>query len=180
MGLKWWCKFGHIVSIEEGRSRQRFVNIAIRAVLDEQRHQRLTSRDPNKIAAVAMQYTSWARDLSAAAGAADAEAVQSNFNSKAKCRIHHLTRNLNGRREPRDNGHAPSATFILSCNTALTAKVMDVNTNTHSRLRMKRGVVVQNNDNLPVNVIYKKATGFQFQSPIKPQGEEKEQQSVAV
>lgn len=175
MGSKWWCKFGHsrrglehIVSIEEGRQRQRFVNIAIQAVLDEQRRQRVTRRDPNKIAAVSLQYTSWARDLAAAAGSADAEAVRSNFNSKAKCRIHHLSKSLNSRSNgvgsPIGSLQVPSATFILSANSALTAKVLDANA--HSSFRVKR--IDQDNRldeekrSTPVNVIAKKAAGFQF------------------
>mmetsp|Transcript_6474 Transcript_6474/g.9839 ORF Transcript_6474/g.9839 Transcript_6474/m.9839 type:complete len:407 (+) Transcript_6474:325-1545(+) len=194
MGSKWWCKFGHsrrglehIVSIEEGRQRQRFVNIAIQAVLDEQRRQRVTRKDPNKIAAVSMQYTSWARDLATAAGTADAEAVKSNFDSKAKCRIHHLRRSLNGKSSSVIGGrggaaggigngsgglHIPSATFILSANSALTAKVLDANA--HSSFRVKR--IGQHNNideekhSSPVNVIAKKAAGFQFQTPT--QGEQ--------
>ena len=95
---KWWCKFGHsrrglehIASVEEGRQRQRNVSTAIRAIVDEQRRQRMYgSRDPVKLSRVAFSYTSWARDLALAAAAADAEVVKSNFNATAKSRTHYL------------------------------------------------------------------------------------------
>lgn len=174
VGSKWWCKFGHsrrglehIVSIEEGKQRQRFVTIAVRAVLDEQRRQRITRKDPQKIATVSMQYTSWARDLAHAAAAADAEAVKSNFDSKAKCRVEHLKRNLSRRSntvETRDNTYVPSANFVLSANSALTAKVLDANT--HSNLRMQdKEVGEEKRSATPDNLIAKKAAGFQFQDP---------------
>ncbi len=177
VGSKWWCKFGHsrrglehIVSIEEGRQRQRFVNIAVRAVLDEQRRQRITRKDPSKIAAVSMQYTSWARDLAIASGAADAEAVKSNFNSQAKCRIHHLRRGLNGKTaQPSnvENLHIPSASFILSANSALTAKVLDANTDSSLRMKHmvkhKKSIVEEEKKSSASELeIAKKAAGFQF------------------
>jgi len=101
-GNKWWCKFGHsrrglehIASPEEGKARQQSVLLSIRMTLEEQRRQRATrTKDPNKLRNVSMQYTSWARDLSLAAGAADAEAVSSNFNQAAKCRAHHFAKQM--------------------------------------------------------------------------------------
>ncbi len=186
VGSKWWCKFGHsrrglehVVCIEEGRQRQRFVNTAVRAVLDEQRRQRITRKDPNKIASVAMQYTSWARDLAIASGAADAEAVKSNFDSKAKCRIQHLRRGLlNAARSPTKASipsvssvqevHIPSASFVLAANSVVTAEVLDANT--HGSLRMKhlkkKKVIVteeeKKSSGMEENAIAKKAAGFQF------------------
>lgn len=194
VGSKWWCKFGHsrrglehIVTVQEGKQRQRFVNIAIRAVLDEQRHQRMTRKDSNKIASISLQYTSWARDLALAAAAADAEAVQSNFCSTAKCRIVHLKRNLshgvgssrNAVMTTTPRGHmtrdsnksaasyAPSANFILSANSALTARVLDANTHTTLLMqRMKNSSTMEDKKeemSMTPNVA-KKAAGFQFLS----------------
>lgn len=104
VGNKWWCKFGHsrrglehIASMEEGRQRQRNVNTASRAVMDEQRRQRMNrTKDAEKLALIAHQYTSWARDLALAAGAADAEAVRVNFKSDARCRTHYLVTGVKG------------------------------------------------------------------------------------
>lgn len=97
-GNKWWCKFGHsrrglehIVSSSEGKARQQSVLLAIEMILEEQKRQRVTrTKDPNKLRNVAMQYTSWARDLALAAGAADNEAVESDFCVSAKSRSHHF------------------------------------------------------------------------------------------
>jgi len=97
-GNKWWCKFGHsrrglehIVSSSEGKARQQSVILAIEMILEEQKRQRVTrTKDPNKLRNVALQYTSWARDLALAAGAADNEAVETNFDVSAKSRSHHF------------------------------------------------------------------------------------------
>jgi hypothetical protein len=97
-GYKWWCRFGHsrrglehIASMDEGRQRQAKVKEAVRAVLDEQRRQRLYDReDPEKLRKVTLQHTLWARDLALAAGAADAESVRSNFSEGAKSREFYL------------------------------------------------------------------------------------------
>lgn len=102
-GNKWWCKFGHsrrglehVVSSSEGKARQQSVLLAIRMVMEEQKRQRANrSKDPNKLRSVAMQYTSWAKDLALAAGAADAEAVASNFDPSAACRAQHFAKRLN-------------------------------------------------------------------------------------
>ncbi len=102
-GNKWWCKFGHsrrglehIASNEEGKARQQSVLLAIRMVLEEQRRQRtLRTKDPGKLRTVAIQYTSWARDLALAAGAADAEAVKTNFDVAAKSRAHYFAKKWN-------------------------------------------------------------------------------------
>jgi len=65
-------------------------------VLEEQKRQRVShTKDPNKLRNVALQYTSWARDLSFAAGSADAEAVASNFCPSAACRAQHFAKQLN-------------------------------------------------------------------------------------
>ena len=139
VGDKWWCKFGHsrrglehIVTIEEGRTRQQYVNNAIRAVLEEQRRQRITYRDPERLASVAARHTAWARDLALAAGAADEEAVQSNFCTNARCRVQHLSRTLSAKGSQND-GHL-SANFIISANH-LTHEMLDANTESSFRLR---------------------------------------------
>lgn len=89
---KWWHKFGHsrrglehIASIDEGRQRQSNVKTAIRAVIEEQRRQKVFHReDPEKLRMVSIQHTSWARDLALAAGASDADAVQMNFDDGSR------------------------------------------------------------------------------------------------
>jgi hypothetical protein len=87
---KWWHKFGHsrrglehIASIDEGRQRQTNVRTAIKAVMDEQRRQRVFHReDADKVRMVSIQHTAWARDLSMASGASDADAVRANFSEE--------------------------------------------------------------------------------------------------
>ena len=89
---KWWHKFGHsrrglehIASIDEGRQRQNNVKAALKAVVDEQRRQKVFRReDPEKLRMVSLQHTSWARDLAMAAGASDADAVQMNFDEDSR------------------------------------------------------------------------------------------------
>lgn len=89
-GDKWWHKFGHsrrglehIASIDEGRQRQTNVKTAIRAILTEQRRQKAFHReDPEKLRMASIQNTSWAKDLSLASGASDADAVSKNFDDE--------------------------------------------------------------------------------------------------
>lgn len=89
---KWWHKFGHsrrglehIASIDEGRQRQNNVKNALRAVVEEQRRQKLFHReDPEKLRMVCIQHTSWARDLALASGASDADAVKVNFDDESR------------------------------------------------------------------------------------------------
>lgn len=89
---KWWHKFGHsrrglehIASIDEGRQRQSNVRTAIRAVIEEQRRQKVFHReDADKLRMVSIQHTSWARDLAMAAGASDADAVNQNFDDESR------------------------------------------------------------------------------------------------
>ena len=138
-GSKWWCKFGHsrrglehIASMEEGRHRQRNVNSAIRHILDEQRSQRLNHRkDSVKLARVALQYTSWARDLALAAGASDAEAVRTNFRRNAKDRGHYL-RHINSTGESTIvHSRVPSEIHRIA------PEILDANTSTHVYLQEK-------------------------------------------
>lgn len=89
---KWWCKFGHsrrglehIASIEEGRHRQQNVSNSIKSVITEQRRQRIYNiKDDERLSKVPFKFTSFARDLALAAGAADAEAVKTNFRAKQR------------------------------------------------------------------------------------------------
>jgi hypothetical protein len=130
---KWWCRFGHsrrglehIVSIEEGKQRQKNVKIAIQAVLDEQERQlHSLHKDSKKLATISMQYTSWARDLAHAAALADAEAVRSRFDAKAKTRLDYLTKGIN---QPISaGGSCTNASFILSANKIASASILDAN-----------------------------------------------------
>jgi hypothetical protein len=99
-GDKWWHKFGHsrrglehVVSMEEGRQRQANVKNAIRCVLDEQARQKLYNRvDPEKLRNVALNHTYWARDLALAAGASDADAVESSFAADRRSREFFLSK----------------------------------------------------------------------------------------
>mmetsp|Transcript_11368 Transcript_11368/g.16945 ORF Transcript_11368/g.16945 Transcript_11368/m.16945 type:complete len:312 (-) Transcript_11368:1459-2394(-) len=94
---KWWCMFGHsrrgleqVVSKEEGLQRQRNMNTAIKAVLDEQSRQRVNRvNDPARLANVSLKYTAWARNLALAVAAADDDAVQADFNNEEKTRVYH-------------------------------------------------------------------------------------------
>lgn len=133
-GNKWWCKFGHsrrglehVVSSTEGRARQQSVLLSIRMTLEEQRRQRAArTKDPNKLRNVSMQYTSWARDLSLAAGAADAEAVSLNFHQAAKSRAHHFAKQLH-------NTDSYSADVGGGVAQAVTSQILDANTHDGKR-----------------------------------------------
>mmetsp|Transcript_12663 Transcript_12663/g.19054 ORF Transcript_12663/g.19054 Transcript_12663/m.19054 type:complete len:542 (-) Transcript_12663:451-2076(-) len=82
-GDKWWCKFGHsrrglehVTNIEEGKHRQKNVVLAIQAVMDEQRKQRILNKhDPGKLSIVASSYTSFARDIARQNGIKDETAM---------------------------------------------------------------------------------------------------------
>jgi len=150
---KWWCKFGHsrrglehIVSTDEGRQRHKHVSDSILAVLEEQRRQRISVLDPQKLASVSIRHTSWARDLALAAAAADAEAVRSKFCNNAKSRIWHLHDGLSVV-EKRDGYRC--ASFILSANVALHSQILDAHTSSSIYFRnqdklMKQSSVTRN------------------------------------
>merc|ERR1712038_448435 len=106
---------------------------------------------------------------------------RSNFDSNAKCRIHHLRKSLNSRASNSIVGgaisgvgnsslHIPSATFILSANSALTAKVLDANTHSKDSFRVRHNdqskVFDEEKRSTPINDITKKAAGFQFQTAV--------------
>lgn len=134
-GNKWWCKFGHsrrglehVVSSSEGKARQQSVLLAIRMVMDEQKRQRASrTKDPNKLRSVAMQYTSWAKDLALAAAAADAEAVSSNFDPSAKCRAQHFAKRLNVNSSTLHTLHN-SDIVGGGVAMAITSQILDANT----------------------------------------------------
>lgn len=168
VGSKWWCKFGHsrrglehIVSINEGRQRQRLVNASVTAVLDEQRRQRVSRSDPKKISSISMQYTSWAKDLALAAGEADEEAVRSNFLSKSN-RLSYLSSKLIKNGSAGKKAGQPCASFVLSANPALRAEVLD--SHTHPMKRVKKGVSVKDGSSSETKIdISHQAAGFQYQ-----------------
>lgn len=123
---KWWCAFGHsrrgiekMVSIREGRERHSFAHISVHSVLDEQLRQTITNeKDIQKIANVSRKYTQWAKDLALAAGAADADAVRSDFdpsnkNKTAKTREEHLSMILSTRNSSHEDDDLYSSQFIL-------------------------------------------------------------------
>mmetsp|Transcript_38755 Transcript_38755/g.83488 ORF Transcript_38755/g.83488 Transcript_38755/m.83488 type:complete len:687 (-) Transcript_38755:194-2254(-) len=141
---KWWCKFGHsrrglehIASSMEGRARQQAVMLAIRMVMEEQKRQRITrTKDPNKLRNVALQYTSWARDLSLAAGAADEEAVASGFNPTATCRAQHFAKRL-----ATWNQNDAAGGVVMR---AVTSSLLDANTHASSRTKKSSAKSVSN------------------------------------
>lgn len=89
----WWHEYDHSRRGLEryaspGQARQILASykVALQKVLMEQNRQRLLcficipgARDPEKIAEVYHEYTSWSRDLALAAGASDADAVRTDF-----------------------------------------------------------------------------------------------------
>ena len=122
---KWWCKFGHsrrglehVVTVEEGRQRQKNVNMSITSVIDEQRRQRMTrTKDTKKLSQVYASYTHWARDLAIASGSADAHAVSSNFNQDYKNRSYFLRQRKEPHSSKKDSLNEPSLLAILDANT---------------------------------------------------------------
>lgn len=168
VGNKWWCKFGHsrrglehIVSVGEGRQRQRLVNASIAAVLEEQRRQRISRRDSRKIGSTSLQYTGWAKDLARAAGEADEEAVKSKFYSRSKCRLSYLNTKLLRKTQAEKAEVNQSARFVLSANSAFTAELLDSHTHVNSEESKKKKKRVSEK-NL-ADSFQHKAAGFQFQ-----------------
>ena len=142
-GNKWWCKFGHsrrglehIASSDEGKARQQSVLLAVRMVMEEQKRQRASrTKDPNKLRNVSMQYTSWARDLALAGGAADAEAVASGFNPHAASRAHHFAKRLKAVNTT-SNALNTGGDLNGSCKAvaaAVTSQILDANTHATPR-----------------------------------------------
>eukprot|EP00521_Asterionellopsis_glacialis_P008921 CAMPEP_0195285670 /NCGR_PEP_ID=MMETSP0707-20130614/3415_1 /TAXON_ID=33640 /ORGANISM="Asterionellopsis glacialis, Strain CCMP134" /LENGTH=623 /DNA_ID=CAMNT_0040345195 /DNA_START=31 /DNA_END=1898 /DNA_ORIENTATION=+ len=164
---KWWHKFGHsrrglehIASIDEGKQRQINVKVAVRAVLDEQRKQRIHRKvDAERIRSVYHQYNMWGRELSLAAGASDAEAVQSNFCESRKSREFYIEhhREKEGRSMP---SHVPD--FMKPSDKNVTSQMLDANT--VSQIRLRRNPVqkqpVHESQIRDADSIAKKAAGF--------------------
>mmetsp|Transcript_1305 Transcript_1305/g.1760 ORF Transcript_1305/g.1760 Transcript_1305/m.1760 type:complete len:561 (+) Transcript_1305:146-1828(+) len=136
---KWWHKFGHsrrglehIASVEEGRQRQAKVRTAIRAVVDEQRRQRIYRKeDPEKLRMLTLQYTTWARDLAHAAGASDAEAVAVDFDPSRKSREFFLLKHA------RANGGFAQELPAFMVPVAVPPSTLDAHTNSQIRYRRK-------------------------------------------
>jgi len=94
----WWHDYDHSRRGLEryaspGQARQILASykVAVQKVLQEQRRQSMlrffcvpNARDPEKIAEVYHEYTAWSRDLALAAGASDADAVQTNFDDNKR------------------------------------------------------------------------------------------------
>jgi hypothetical protein len=182
-GNKWWCKFGHsrrglehIASMEEGRERQRNVNASIAAVMKEQQRQRMSGKDVYKLATSGRTYTSWARDLALAAGAADAEAVRANFDTNAKNRAHYLQQrsrgtNNNNNNNSMNNNTRKFPTFFMDMSD-IAANVLDANTSSSMLLKKKQQKQKQEDKPVPIHNdpdpgsinttkrISKKAAGF--------------------
>jgi hypothetical protein len=137
-GSKWWCKFGHsrrglehIASVDEGRQRQLNVRLAVRAVLDEQRRQKMYGKnDPERLRSVGLKHTSWARDLSLASGAADAESVRSNFSDGAKPRSFYLQKQASA-----SSGLARQVPAFMNPSVPIVQNSLDANTTSQIRLR---------------------------------------------
>lgn len=135
---KWWHKFGHsrrglehIASIAEGRERQANVRLAIRAVVDEQKRQKIyRRRDAEKLRMLSLQYTTWARELALAAAASDAEAVEGNFRPDRNTREFYLMK------QARANGGFSKQLPAFMLPSAITPQMLDANTS--SQLRYKR------------------------------------------
>lgn len=143
-GDKWWHTFGHsrrglehIASNEEGRQRQANVRVAIRIIIDEQRRQKIYRKeDPEKLRMLSLQYTSWARDLSVAAAASDAEAVQLNFDEKRKSREYYILKNA------RATGGSSKQLPSFMMPVGRSPQVLDHHTSSQVRYRRKASRVV--------------------------------------
>jgi hypothetical protein len=124
-------------------------------ILEEQKRQRVArTKDPNKLRNVAMQYTSWARDLALAAGAADHEAVESNFCFKAKSRAHHFAKRsthlLN------ESGAAGGGVMM-----AITSQILDENTHGRRSSQPSQTPQVAHSDHdVSDSSLSKRAKGF--------------------
>ena len=143
---KWWCKFGHsrrglehIASSTEGRARQQSVLLAIRMVMEEQKRQRASrTKDPNKLRNVSMQYTSWARDLSLAAGAADHEAVESGFDPQASNRARHFAKRISIVGTSNQDDGSGMLTHSHKVAVAVTSQILDANTHATPRTTARK------------------------------------------
>jgi hypothetical protein len=164
---KWWHKFGHsrrglehIASIDEGRQRQTNVKTSIRAVLEEQRRQKVFHReDPEKLRMVSIQNTTWARDLALASGASDADAVQKNFDDESR-----RTREFYLLKFSRSNptGNAPSSKKVMPAfmKPMMTMQIHPnrLDANTMSQVRYRQTQQQQQQQPQPDKTLHKRAT----------------------
>ena len=137
---QWWHRFGHsrrglehLASIDEGRQRHTNVVAAKKAVIDEQRRQRLFGpKDANKLRSIYIHYSSWARDLAVASGESDADAVRSSFDHQRKSREFYLHKRLS-----RSNNMAGKRKMPVFMKPAPTIgeNRLDENTDHHIRFR---------------------------------------------
>lgn len=140
---KWWCRFGHsrrglehIASVGEGRQRQSLIQASVRAVVREHKQQKVFRRpDAEKLRSVSVRHTSWARDLAKAAGAADADAVLTDFNDASRKTREFYLRHFSEGNTTLDKMDAPD--FIQSIiSKQMPDMIFDANTS--SQIRMRR------------------------------------------
>ncbi|GAX11459.1 hypothetical protein FisN_22Lh143 [Fistulifera solaris] len=185
-GDKWWHKFGHsrrglehVVSQQEGRERQINVRNAIRAVVEEHARQKAYKReDPEKLRIVALNLTSWARDLALAAGSSDADAVSSSFSADRKSREFYLLKmtrdkqkpsgSIPGFMQPHHPGSPPPNAVVCALSDARQQQRLDANTSAQLRFRQQRRV-----PSLPTSE-EKEST-----EPVKEQGSSQKGESLA-
>ena len=107
-------------------------------VMEEQKRQRASrTKDPNKLRNVSMQYTSWARDLSLAAGAADHEAVESGFDPQASDRARHFAKRISNFGSTQDEGSG-MLTHSHKVAVAVTSQILDANTHATPRTTARK------------------------------------------
>lgn len=134
--------------MQEGRERQINVRNAIRAVVEEHARQKAFKReDPEKLRIVALNLTSWARDLALAAGSSDADAVSSSFAADRKSREFYLlkmTRNkqntsgsIPGFMQPLHTG-SPPKTIVSALSAPRQQQRLDANTSAQIRFRQQK------------------------------------------
>jgi len=107
-------------------------------VMEEQKRQRASrTKDPNKLRNVSMQYTSWARDLSLAAGAADHEAVESGFDPQASDRARHFAKRISNFGSTQDESSG-MLTHSHKVAVAVTSQILDANTHATPRTTARK------------------------------------------
>jgi hypothetical protein len=86
--------------------------------------------DPERLRSVGLKHTSWARDLSLASGAADAESVRSNFSDGAKPRSFYLQKQASA-----SSGSARQVPAFMNPSVPIVQNSLDANTTSQIRLR---------------------------------------------
>lgn len=134
--------------MQEGRERQINVRNAIRSVVEEHARQKAYKReDPEKLRIVALNLTSWARDLALAAGSSDADAVSSSFAANRKSREFYLLKMTRGKQntsgsipgfmQPLHPGSPPKA-VASALSAPRQQQRLDANTSAQIRFRQHR------------------------------------------